>query len=454
LTTTRRSRAARVRLVAALVTAGLFAHPATSAAFPGQEAPSGTDDGGYSADAAGGPGAGQVEVAADPLKGSSEDLDETLSTLGENLDEQLGELESARNALAETDAQLGDIRDAIEVTEGRIAELESQSDEVVIDAFINPPTEDSLDTLTADSLSEATIKQSILDTQADANADVLGDLASAREELEEQEAAESELEGAAQEARDSQEQELVDLQGAQSQQALFVAQVQLRLDKNLSEAEALKDVDPALAARIEDREGEVADQIQGVRDAEATRQALEALALQQQQAEQEAQEEAERLAAATPPPSSGGGGGGGGTTVGGATGSLATVACPGGGSITVDSALASGLTSLLAAASADGISYCGGGYRDPSAQIALREANCGTSYYAIYEAPSSSCSPPTARPGTSNHEQGLAIDFTCNGGGTIQSRSSSCFQWLDANAASYGLYNLPSEPWHWSNDGT
>ncbi|MDD9372231.1 MAG: M15 family metallopeptidase, partial [Acidimicrobiales bacterium] len=55
--------------------------------------------------------------------------------------------------------------------------------------------------------------------------------------------------------------------------------------------------------------------------------------------------------------------------------------------------------------------------------------------------------------GTSNHEQGLAIDFTCNGGGAL-GRSSSCFSWLSANANSYGLYNLPSEPWHWSNDGT
>ena len=73
--------------------------------------------------------------------------------------------------------------------------------------------------------------------------------------------------------------------------------------------------------------------------------------------------------------------------------------------------------------------------------------------YAIYEAPSSSCSPPTAPPGTSNHEQGTAIDFTCNGGGTLSS-SSSCFSWLKSNAASYGFYNLPSEPWHWSVDGT
>ena len=56
------------------------------------------------------------------------------------------------------------------------------------------------------------------------------------------------------------------------------------------------------------------------------------------------------------------------------------------------------------------------------------------------------------RPGraTSNHEQGLAIDFTCNGG-SIGSHSNPCFRWLEANAAAFGLRNLPSEPWHWSS---
>ncbi len=114
--------------------------------------------------------------------------------------------------------------------------------------------------------------------------------------------------------------------------------------------------------------------------------------------------------------------------------------------------MASGLEGLLADAAAAGYPMCGGGYRDPAEQIALREAHCGSSYYAIYEAPSSSCSPPTARPGTSNHEQGLAVDFTC-GSGTMSS-GSGCFSWMESNANSYGFYNLPSEPWHWSNDGT
>ncbi len=103
-------------------------------------------------------------------------------------------------------------------------------------------------------------------------------------------------------------------------------------------------------------------------------------------------------------------------------------------------------------AEADGISLSGWGYRDPQRQIELRRQNCGTSDYAVYQMSPSQCSPPTARPGQSNHERGLAVDFTY-GGRTIQSRSSPAFQWLAANAARYGFYNLPSEPWHWSVNG-
>jgi len=106
------------------------------------------------------------------------------------------------------------------------------------------------------------------------------------------------------------------------------------------------------------------------------------------------------------------------------------------------------LRALLNAARGSGLALSGGGYRDPSAQIELRKQHCGTSYYAIYEMSSSSCSPPTAQPGTSQHELGLAVDFS-----NCQSRSSACHQWLRTNGARFGLYNLPSEPWHWSTSG-
>ena len=119
--------------------------------------------------------------------------------------------------------------------------------------------------------------------------------------------------------------------------------------------------------------------------------------------------------------------------------------------IRVASSLRQPLANLLAAAQADGIYLSGGGYRDSGQQIALRRAHCGSSSFAIYQARASSCRPPTARPGASQHERGLAIDFTQNG--RALTRGTSGYRWLRANAHRYGLKNLPSEAWHWSTTG-
>ncbi|MGH9228712.1 MAG: hypothetical protein ACRD07_08275, partial [Acidimicrobiales bacterium] len=101
--------------------------------------------------------------------------------------------------------------------------------------------------------------------------------------------------------------------------------------------------------------------------------------------------------------------------------------------ITVSGAIADLVEGLLAAAEADGVSLTGHGHRDHARQIALRRAHCGTSYFAIYQMPAGNYSPPTARPGTSMHERGLAIDFSCDGL-LIRSRSNPCYRWLAANA--------------------
>jgi hypothetical protein len=119
--------------------------------------------------------------------------------------------------------------------------------------------------------------------------------------------------------------------------------------------------------------------------------------------------------------------------------------------ITVFKGIATQTEALLAAAAAAGLSLSGSGWRDINDQIALRRQNCGSTDYDIYQRPSSECSPQTARPGSSNHEKGLAIDFTCNGG--PMRAGDSCFVWMTTNAAKYGFYNLPSESWHWSTDG-
>ena len=120
--------------------------------------------------------------------------------------------------------------------------------------------------------------------------------------------------------------------------------------------------------------------------------------------------------------------------------------------ITVASEIAGQLESMLAAAEADGIVYGGGGYRSSDSQIALRQAHCGDSEYAIWEASPSSCSPPTARPGQSMHERGLAIDFTYQGR-VISSRSSPGFQWLAGPRRQLRLHQPPVGAWHWSTNG-
>ncbi|HEU5085493.1 MAG TPA: M15 family metallopeptidase, partial [Acidimicrobiales bacterium] len=119
----------------------------------------------------------------------------------------------------------------------------------------------------------------------------------------------------------------------------------------------------------------------------------------------------------------------------------------------VHSSVASSLRDLLRAAFADGILLTdASSYRSIDSQIELRKQNCGPTPYDVFERPSGTCSPPTARPGRSLHESGLAIDFQ-HDGQSIVSRSSPAYRWLAANAPSYGFFNLPSEPWHWSVSG-
>ncbi len=97
------------------------------------------------------------------------------------------------------------------------------------------------------------------------------------------------------------------------------------------------------------------------------------------------------------------------------------------------------------------IIFGGWGYRSTQDQVNLRINHCGYSGYVIFDGPSIGCTPPTARPLHSEHEKGLAIDFTING--EILTSDSDAFRWLQENAATYGFFNLPSEAWHWSTTG-
>ncbi|MFV0457915.1 MAG: D-alanyl-D-alanine carboxypeptidase family protein [Actinomycetales bacterium] len=121
--------------------------------------------------------------------------------------------------------------------------------------------------------------------------------------------------------------------------------------------------------------------------------------------------------------------------------------------IRVHQCVADRVKRMMDDAYAAGAPLSGTGWRDYNRQVELRIQNCGgNTYYNVYQKPSSQCSPPTAIPGRSMHERGLAIDFRT--GSRAIYGSDVQFAWLKANAAKYGFYNLPSETWHWSTNGS
>lgn len=119
------------------------------------------------------------------------------------------------------------------------------------------------------------------------------------------------------------------------------------------------------------------------------------------------------------------------------------------GGIRVHNTIAGNVQRLLTAAKLAGFTNIGGGgWRSSASQRALRLLHG----YTSDDQPSGHGGKlPVARPGTSRHERGLAIDFT-NGGKSL-TKTDPFFKWLVQYAATYGLRNLPSEPWHWSTDG-
>lgn len=75
--------------------------------------------------------------------------------------------------------------------------------------------------------------------------------------------------------------------------------------------------------------------------------------------------------------------------------------------------------------------------RTTDEQIALRRKNCGQSDYDIWQKPSDQCNPETARPETSKHEDGTAVDL------------SGDLALAKQLAPKYSMVApLPKEPWH------
>ena len=186
----------------------------------------------------------------------------------------------------------------------------------------------------------------------------------------------------------------------------LVLAVDARLESRLAEAQYLTEIDSEKAAEIQQQEEVIAKRIR-------------------EEAARRAAAEAARRASVRPAPAD-----------------IADMVQAEGFWVHKDVAGAVGR--MMRAARSDGVNLSGYSYRSPQRTAELRVINgCPD----VYESSPSRCRIPTARPGQSMHERGLAIDFqSCW-------RGSDCFTWLSNNASKYGYRNLPGESWHWSTNG-
>ncbi len=99
----------------------------------------------------------------------------------------------------------------------------------------------------------------------------------------------------------------------------------------------------------------------------------------------------------------------------------------------LDSSIAGNFDAMVAAAKKDGVNL--------TITSANRSRAEQEKLYAAYKAGKGNLA---AKPGTSNHEKGQAIDF---------GNTPGAWNWLAKNAEKFGFKNLKGEPWHYSPTG-
>jgi hypothetical protein len=388
-----------------------------------------------------------VATQIDTLTADASQIDAALAALDANVEGQQSLLANAQRAYEEAGNRATGAEWKAAARAADVTRLQSELAVVAVDSYVNPPGQELLDRLKAKTATESAQKQAFLGVQASRTGDVVDQLRSAKYELERERDVARAARAEAQRQLEEAQQRIADLAVAQVQQQQFAASLEERLSVKLAEAQALAATDK-----------ELSDQMMAEQEALAAK--VRSIPVATPVPETPPAEPPPPGGPSTPPPTDPPAGPP--PTSPPQTGPPPTTPpvvpepprppTPGTTwvrGIQVASSLGGRLEALMAAAELAGFRLSGWGFRSYDEQVMLRRQNCGSSAYAIYYAPSSQCTPPTAIPGTSMHEQGLAIDFRSNGG-AIEERSNPAFVWLSNNAGSYGLCNLPSEPWHWS----
>ena len=376
----------------------------------------------------------------DAATAEAEDLIDALNRVQAAVDAQQSALDQAEQAVAVAEAVVREAEARITVLEAELVATQEGLREAVIQSYVSfqAPT-GTFSVLGSDPWQNAR-EEALTGFATGSRIDDIDELRRLGEELERWRLQAEKAADEAEAHRRAAELILDDFERAENREAELSVAAEERVERRLYEVQTIRQLDATLAAEIEAAEREIAAALERQRAAEeARRRAAEearrqAAAEARRQAAADAAEAAGRQLAESVDPSDT---------------DLPLVWVRG---FEVHTQIADAVDGLVAAMEAEGFNLGGWGYRTAQEQINLRRSHCGTSEWEIWSKPSSSCRPPTARPGRSNHERGLAIDLT-NNGRLITSRNSAAFQALQRLAPSFGLKNLPSEPWHWSVDG-
>lgn len=386
----------------------------------------------------------QAQVAAElnTTKASKEEIDDALAVLDENLQTQEAALARVQDEVAQAKADIAAAEAAIERLEAEVVDLKAEIKRRAVQSFVSPPGEDVLTVLETNDFTTASSRKFYLELRSQDDADIADRLDGALNDLDYQKAKAEEARTVAEKKEAEQAERTDAVREAKAQKQQLADRLQATINSQIARSIELQKTDRALAKQIAEEQAALVARLAAEKAArdEAARKAAAAAAQQPSAPDPGNQDPSGGETTPLPPVGDGGSGG---------TGTGGIPLCNAGG-ITVNCAIKDQVIDMLNAARSEaGLALSGSGYRDPARQIELRRAHCGSSYYAIYEMSPSACSPPTARPGQSQHEIGLAIDFS-----NCSYRSTACYQWLAGNASRFGFYNLPSEPWHWSTTGS
>ena len=201
---------------------------------------------------------GQVALDVDALEAQDAQVQAAIATLETNVATQAAELDEAERALAAAEAEVATAEANVVTAQGRIDTLNQQTDDLVVEAFVNPASESALDGFKADTLSDMMVKQALVDISADSDADMLDQLEQAHEDLAVEQANKEAAAEAAEEMRVEAESALEEVENALAQQQAFATDVEERLNAKLAEAESLRTFDVQLADQLVREQAEVA----------------------------------------------------------------------------------------------------------------------------------------------------------------------------------------------------